>query len=223
MPRRRELLVNGEIYHVYNRSVSNLEVFVAKREFSRVFDLLNYYRFKQLLKFSKFRTLSHKNKNNYLEEIKKDGPLIEIYAYSLMPDHYHLLLKQLKNDGVKKFISNFQNSFAKYFNIKNENRGSIFLNPFKAKRITSDNILTHVSRYIHLNPVTSYLIEFEDLKINPMTSFPYYLEGKQQGLVNTEFLLRMFGSEAAYVKFVGNQTDYQKKLRMVKNFLLEKV
>lgn len=223
MPKRKELLVNEEVYHVYNRSVSNLEVFIAKREFSRALSLLNYYRFEQPLKFSKFKTLSRENKNNYLLEIKKNVPLIEIYAYSLMPDHYHLLLKQLKVNGIRNFISNFQNGFAKYFNIKNENRGSLFVNPFKAKRITSDNILIHVSRYIHLNPVTSYLIKFENLKTNPMTSFPFYSDGKKQDLVNTELLLRIFGSGEAYIHFVANQVDYQRKLRVVKNFLLEKI
>lgn len=223
MPIRKELLVNGEIYHVYNRSVGNLEIFSAKREFFRSFDLLNYYRFEQPLKFSKFKTLSWKNKKNYLEKIKKSSPLVEIYAYAIMPDHYHILLKQLKDQGIKNFISDFQNGFAKYFNIKNESRGSLFVNPFKAKRITSDQIFTHLCRYIHLNPVTSYLIKFESLKTHPMTSFPHYFGIEGKGLVNTEFLLKMFGSKDSYYKFVANQEDYQKKLRMVKNFLLEKI
>ena len=226
MPKRKELLVNGEIYHVYNRSVSNLEIFSAKREFSRAFELLNFYRFEQLLKFSKFKTLSSKNKNNYLEQIKKGGPMTEIYSYALMPDHYHLLLKQLKDDGIKKFISNFQNGFAKYFNIKNENRGSIFINPFKAKRVTSDEILLHVSRYIHLNPSTSYLIEFEDLKNSPRTSFPYYLEERKNDFITSEFILSLFGKSDKrnnYFNFVTNQADYQRKLRLIKNFLLENI
>ena len=97
MPRRRELLVNGEVYHVYNRSAGNLEVFVAKKEFSRAFELINYYRFEQPLKYSKFRTLSRVNKNNYFNKVKNHGALVEIHSFALMPDHFHLLLQKSQN------------------------------------------------------------------------------------------------------------------------------
>ena len=147
--------------------------------------------------------------------------LVEVYSFAIMPEHYHLLLKQLNDDGIKIFISNFQNGFAKYYNARNERDGSLFKSPFRAKLITSDEKFLHVSRYIHLNPVTSYILEFKDLGTYPYTSFPYYLGYKKDNLVNTDFITRIFGNNKKYAEFVENQVDYQRKLRKIKSFILE--
>lgn len=122
-----------------------------------------------------------------------------------------------------KFISNLQNSFAKYFNVRHKRFGSVFQGPFKAKRIEKDNYLLHLSRYIHLNPATSLLIKIEDLDKNPWTSFPFYLNRKhdENNLVNSAFITKMIGSRNKYKKFVYNQADYQSKLRKIKGLLLE--
>ena len=80
----------------------------------------------------------------------------------------------------------------------------------------------HVSRYIHLNPVTSYLIEFEDLKIYPWTSFPHYLGTNNTDLVDINFTLKISGSREGYEKFVSNQVDYQRKLNIIKHLTFER-
>lgn len=137
-----------------------------------------------------------------------------------MPDHYHFLLRQNRKDGIRLFISNFQNSFAKYFNNKNGRDGSVFKNPFQAKWIDNDKILIHISRYIHLNPVTSYLIEIDKLSTYPWTSYPFYLKKIRGNLVNTEFLLKMFGDPNKYKKFVEDRADYQRKLHLIKKAII---
>ena len=199
--KRKVLLVNGEYYHVLNRTIASEEVFNSNREFKRVVELLNYYRFRQEISFSKFKILSHDDKSLYLRRIQiPQNLLIEVHAFAIMPDHYHLLIKQLNNDGIKIFISNFQNGFAKYYNARNERDGSLFKSPFRAKLIDSDEKFLHISRYIHLNPVTSYFLEFKDLGTYPYTSFPYYLGYKKDNLVNTDFIIRMFGKNEKYPK-----------------------
>lgn len=221
MPRRNELLVNDEYYHVYNRSSWNEDLFNSQSRIKRALDLISYYRFHQLLRYSKFKLLSRERRAEYLAIIKKDEPLVNIYAYSLMPDHYHLLLKQLTDGGIKKFITDFQNAYARYFNIKNNNRGSLFINPFKSKRIETDKYFLHVSRYIHLNPVTSYLCKLDELSNDVRSSYRFYVNENNDSFVDTKLILSMVGSGNSYFKFLSDRVDYQRKLRNIKRYLLE--
>lgn len=221
MSKRNLVLTTDEIYHVFNRSVGKQTIFSFKSNLTRILDILEFYRFPQELRFSKFKTLSQILRNEYLLSLRNKSALVEIYAYAFMPNHFHLLLKQLKDKGIARFVSNIQNSFAKYFNTKFERHGALFQNPFKAKRVETDEQFVHVSRYIHLNPVTSYLIEFDELSTYPWTSFPIYAGNQENPFVSTKLLLQMFGSKDKYIKFVGDQVDYQRKLAVIKDLIIE--
>ena len=111
-----------------------------------------------------------------------------------MPNHYHFGLKQIQDNGIKIFISNFQNGFAKYYNTKHHRHGSVFTHPFKAKWVGTDEEFIHISRYIHLNPVTSFIINFEQLCKDQSTSFSYYVAEKENSLINTKPILELFQS-----------------------------
>lgn len=222
VPSNRKLVfANNEIYHILNRSIGDSDIFIGKKELSRAVNLIDYYRFPQKIKFSSFNRLSVEARKLYVSEYKKQIPFVDIHAYAFIPNHFHLLLKQIKDNGIVRFASNFQNSFAKYFNKKNDRAGSLFMRPFRGKWIQNDEIYTHVSRYIHLNPVTSFIIEFDKLSSYPGTSFPIYMGEFSSGLINTEFLLKIFGSREKYKKFVADQVNYQRSLQRIKNLTLE--
>lgn len=221
MPIRSPILAIDEVYHVFNRTVGNEEVFSSRRNLGKAIDVIDYYRFLQRIRYSKFRTLPKEQKESYLSSIKNQKPLADIFCFSFMANHYHLLLKQLKEDGILKFISNFQNSFAKYFNLKNNRHGTLFQNSFKAKRVETEEEFLHISRYIHLNPVTSLLIEFKDLAFYPWTSFPWYIEEEENRFVNTTPILENFKIKKQYQNFHSDQVDYQRKLHLIKNLILE--
>ena len=139
-----------------------------------------------------------------------------------MPNHYHLLVKQLRDNGIITFVSNIQNSFAKYFNTKHERSGSLFQNPFKSRWVGTTEDFMHVSRYIHLNPVTSYIVEVKNLNNYPFTSYPYYAQGKGANLLNTDFLLDIFGgSRKRYGEFVNDRVNYQRELARIKSLIIE--
>lgn len=222
--KRKEPLVNGQYYHVLNKAIASEEIFTSKRELNRAIELLSYYRFRQSLSFSRFKKLSVRDQSSYLNLVKNsDNLLVEIYAFAFMPDHFHLLVKQLKDNGIKLFLSNLQNGYAKYYNILNKRDGSLFKRPFLTKLINTDEKFNHVSRYIHLNPVTSYLIDFIALKNYPFTSYPYYSDLKDDDLINTGFIIKMFGTSKNYQKFVADQVDYQRMLGRMKKLVLEKI
>ena len=138
-----------------------------------------------------------------------------------MPNHYHLILKQLTDNGVKTYISNFQNSYARFYNVKYDRLGTVFLSPFKAKYISTDNELLHISRYIHLNPVTAYIIEFPKLISYPYNSFREYLSPNKFNLINTDLILNLSGSKEKYKLFVENRANYQRELKRIEHLILE--
>jgi len=221
MPRRKQILATNEIYHIYDRTVGHENIFSSKRELGRIINLIDYYRFSHKVRYSQFRLLSEDQQKVYLAKVHKQVPLIEIYAFSLMPNHYHFLLQQLQNRGILLFISTLQNSYAKYYNIKNKRHGTLFQSPFKAKRIESDEELIHISRYIHLNPVTSYLLEFDSLTTYPWTSFISYTKESPYRFMNSKKILSLFRSYEQYYKFVADQSDYQRKLGVIKHLVFD--
>ena len=221
MSRRKYIIADNHIYHVYNRSVGNEDILDYKKNLYRFLEIIEYYRLPQRIRYSKYKTLPHVVKKDYDINLKKSSPLVDIYAYALMPNHYHLLLKQLQDNGINKLVSNCQNSFAKYYNKKNERHGALFQNSFKARTIETDEDFMHVSRYIHLNPITSLLLKQDELKNSPLTSLPCYLDNRLNNFINTSNLIDMFVSREKYYRFVIDQADYQKKVGMIKRYLFD--
>lgn len=222
MTYRKTPIVQNEIYHVCNRSVGRQLIFLSIRDCQRALEVFRFYLYnKPSLRFSFYNRLPNDQKIKFFDEMVKSAvPNVEIICFCLMPNHFHFLLKNLIKDGIKQFTSNFQNSYAKYFNIKTDRTGTLFQQNFKAIRIESDEQLIHVSRYIHLNPVTSYLIEAEDLENYQWSSYSNYLNNKPTYIFKDP-VLGQFKSIEDYKKFVLDQVDYQRKLNELKHLALE--
>lgn len=220
MPRRLLIIATGEIYHCYNRSIAKENIFSSKVNLRKALEIVEYYRFPQRIRLSQYKILSIEAKENYLSSMANSLPYVEIYAFSFMPNHFHFLLRQIQDGGISKFISNSQNSFAKWFNLKNDREGSLFQNIFKAKRVESNEEFIHIARYIHLNHVTSYLIEFNKLFNFPWCSFQEYIN-KTRSLININPILELFGSKDKFIKFHADQVDYQRKLKEIEKLIFE--
>lgn len=222
MPYRKTVFAENEVYHTLNRGVDEQVIFKDKRDYQRTLDLIDFYRYAHPpLKFSHYNRLSKNEKEKFIKNLKERKQIVEILAFCLMPNHFHFLLKQLQKKGIQTFMRNFQDGFARYFNTKYHRVGLLFQGMFKAIRIETDEQLMHVSRYIHLNPVSSYITEIEGLKTYLWSSFLEYL-GEREGFTNPNSILDFFKSKVAYRKFVSNQADYQRQLQKTKQLALEK-
>lgn len=223
MPRRKIVLTTDEIYHVATRSIAQVPIFEQTRDYLRALEAIDYYRYTNTsISFSHYKRLQKEVKEAFIKNLRKHKTLINILSFCLMPNHCHLLLKQNQDEGISTFMSNYQNSYAKYFNTKYKRVGGLFQSMFKAVRIETDEQLLHVSRYIHLNPASAYLIEIEQLKTYPWSSFPEYLNEQGREFVDTELTLSLFKTRDDYKKFVFDQADYQRELQTIKHLLLEK-
>lgn len=210
MPRRSPLLINNDIYHVFNRGVEKRKIFLTYRDYHHFLESLDHYRTNNI-KFSRKGKMAIKPMNKM--------KLVEILCYCLMPTHFHLLLRQMSEGGISKFISKVSNSFTKYFNVKNDRVGPLFQGVFKAVRIESDEQLIHVSRYIHLNPLAGNIVT--NLKKFEWSSYPIYISERQASLVSNREVLDHFSSKKDYERFVLNQVDYAKELELMKHQLFD--
>ncbi|MBI2196743.1 transposase [Candidatus Daviesbacteria bacterium] len=219
---RKTLIVTNEIYHVFNRSVGQQPIFLSSKDYERAVEVLRFYQYGKLpLRFSFFNRLAKDQKETFLLDIEESlKPVVKIICFCLMPNHIHFLLKNLTENGITQFMGNLQNSYARYFNIKNGRTGTLFQQNFKAVRIETDEQLVHVSRYIHLNPVTAYLIKPEELKQYEWSSYKDYLNTNLSYL-KKKVILDFFKSPKEYVNFVLNQVDYQRELDRIKHLILE--
>ncbi len=226
MPYRRVVLAPQQIYHVFNRGVAALPIFLSFKDHLRILDLIEYYRFSNTpFSFSQLMGLPKEERERILIGLKKKNSIhVEILAYCLMPNHFHLLLKQVTKRGISIFMTNLQNSYAKYFNIKNERVGPLFQSMFKAVRIENDEQLVHISRYIHLNPSTAYIVDPKNLQDYKWLSLGTYLDenfDKNSSFVNPEIVLDLFKNRQDYLKFILDQASYQRELNKIKHLTFD--
>lgn len=221
MPYHKIPIVAGEIYHIFNRSVAQQPIFLNSRDYLRAVEVLKFYQYgKPPLRYSFYNRLPKDQKEKFLSQLESMKKIVDIICFCLMPNHFHFLIRNLTENGIREFISNFQNSYAKYFNVKHQRTGNLFQPMFKAVRIESNEQLIHVSRYIHLNPVTAYIIEADGLESYPWSSYPTYMNSIMD-FTKKESILGFFKSVEEYKKFVLDQVDYQRELDKIKHLTLE--
>lgn len=221
MPSNRKIVfANSEYYHLFNRGVERRPVFTNRREFFRAMELVNFYRFdKPSLRYSKYLALNDEQRQNFLVSLKEKS--VEIASFCLMNNHFHFLVKQIRDNGISKFMANFMNSYTKYFNTKYQRVGPLFQGAFKAVHIESDEQLLHLSRYIHLNPVTSFKIKPKELKDYQWSSYPSYIGDSDVNFVDKDIIINFFTPPVKYEEFVSDQADYAKKLKTIEHLTID--
>lgn len=212
MPYRIIPFVNDQYYHIYNRGVEKRRIFENQRDYQRFLKTLTYYQ----LEGPKPKLSHYFQYQNF--QPNKAQKLVEIISYCLMPNHFHLLVKQLKNGGITDFITHLSLSYTKYYNTKYSRTGPLLQGQFKATLIESDEQLVHVSRYIHLNPLVSFLVK--SLEKYPWSSYVEYVMGKP-GICSKEEILGFFKSAKEYDEFIKDHASYAQELEFIKHKLID--
>ena len=223
MPVRTTPFVNQHFYHIYNRGVEKRPIFLDKRDYQRMKTTISYYRYTSLpMKLSDFLKLSFEEKGKVVTHHQHPALLtVDLICFSFMPNHYHLLIQQKSDRGISKFMKNISDSYTRYFNTRHERVGPLFQGQFKAVLIDSDEQLLHLSRYIHLNPLTSFVVKDFSGLINYQWSSLHQYIFADKGICKSDFVLNAFPSRKAYRKFVSDQAEYQQKLEVIKHITFE--
>ncbi len=156
MARRIKFSVE-EYYHIYNRGTDKRIIFEDEADYERFLGLL--YACNKHASFT-VRDISDSPgglaSGRILEKLlglECRVPVVAIGAYVLMPNHFHILIKEIKGGGISKFMHDLSTAFTMYFNEKNQRKGGLFEGTFKARHVDFDQYLKYIFSYIHLNPV----------------------------------------------------------------------
>jgi putative transposase len=220
---RKSPLATGETYHVFNKSIADYVIFNTDSEYDRMIAAIQYYRAENKnLSFSRFIKLSQ-GENNLIEisarDTKVKTKIVEIIAYCVMPTHFHLVLQQLQDNGISVFMNNILNSYSKYFNIKHKRKGPLWEGRFKNVLVDTDEYLFHLTRYMHLNPVTASLTDRPGMW--KFSSYNEYILGDNINERICEYRHRFDIKPKRYKKFVEDRISYQKELAKIKHLLFE--
>lgn len=167
---------NDEYYHIYNRGLDKRDIFLETKDYYRF--LSNIYYFNDV----NFRPENFDYQGLTLMDATRTE-LVNIITWSLMPNHYHLLINQKIDNGITKFMRRLGTGYTMYTNKKYERTGHIFQGPFKAKHINKDTYLQHLTRYIHLNPLDIFDHDWRKNGVKDIdTSKKFLLEYKWSSL-----------------------------------------
>jgi len=188
MTRRTTQIVAGNYYHIYNRGNQRDRIF---------FERENYLYFLRKIR-------------QYFRDA------VVVICYCLMPNHFHFLLLVLCDDFSRR-MQNLSNSYAKSINKRYNRVGHLFQGNFKAKLISNDAVLLHLTRYIHLNPVFGKLVRrAEDWEFS---SYREYIGLRKGTLPEPDVILDQFKEFREYQEFI---VSYQEEhFEMIKEYVLE--
>lgn len=210
---RKVPLVNNEVYHICNKSIAGFKIFNDSRDYNRMVETMSFYMAENVpCKFS-----THKILKNV--ELLPPKRIVDILSYCLMPTHIHLVLKQIQDSGVEKFVGLACQSYSQYFNNLHARKGPLWEGRFKGILVNNDEQLLHLTRYVHLNPVTANLVN------NPAnwkySSYNEYVDvdKSDRNLCNYSDILQI--DPMSYKRFVLDHVDYQRQLAMIKKITFD--
>lgn len=220
MPVRKIPLVEGEIYHVFNKSIADYEVFKDHADYERMWQTLSYYKIKDApCKFSLIKKSMGSEKNWPIHVHANSERIVQIIAYCLMPTHFHIVLKQLVADGVQRYVSRVLKSYSKYFNVKYRRRGPLWEHRYKNILVETNEQFLHLTRYVHLNPCTACLKQKpEEWQFSSYREYVGMVPDSEKICEYKEFLDMNSGE---YQIFVTEHIDYQRMISGIKDLILE--
>jgi REP element-mobilizing transposase RayT len=202
---------DNTFYHIYNRGVAKQNIFLDEKDFKTFLSYLKLYLVPKALQGSTLKVAPSRGLKNHSENI-------QLHAYCLMSNHYHLLIYQKDSDGINYFMRSLATKYAMYFNRRYKRVGPVFQGIYKAVEVESEEQFLYLSKYIHRNPL-DILPTGINLEGYKYTSYLNYLRLFQQQWVKTDDILNSFNREGSYKSFV-EETDESDIIR-IKGLMLD--
>jgi len=202
----------GEYYHIYNRGNNKQTIFHEPSDYGRFIELLY---------------LANGTEKYRMRDIEDDVFAIErgdqhvhVGAYSILPNHFHILLTPQTPEGVSAFMLRLGTGYSSYLNKKYKRSGAPFEGSYKAKYVEDDRHLKYLFAYIHLNPFRGDLQTMPHSLYNKQvlgeyqySSLPEYLgiERAQKSILAREKFPHYFETVDSHVKEMREWLDIDQK------------
>jgi putative transposase len=221
---------NKVYYHIYNKGVENKNLFNDNRDYDVFLDYLKDYLTappdpeKTKKSFSVngrvFHGVPHQLKNYFNK--------VELIAYNLMPDHFHLVVNQKTRGSLEKLIRSLCTRYAIYYNKKYQRRGSLFSGPYKLVPIKDVSQLLHLTRYLHRESFKRNG-DGKDANLNGHSSYEEYLGERETSWIKPKVVLSHFSKSkndsfkeiGGYKNFVEKYELKQKEKEMLERIIIE--
>ena len=189
-------------YHVYNRGVAKQVIYHDDEDYAVFLNLLKRY----------LDTEPHVDKYGRTYEVMRNQ--VELLAYCLMPNHFHLLFYLHDDKAITKLLRAVCSAYTNFYNTKYKRVGTLFQGRYKASCITSDEYLQHISRYIHLNPKEYLGWSYSSLNA--------YLGKQTVNWVQTERIMNLFKGKTEYLAFTQDYAGHKAVLDEIKHELADR-
>jgi len=208
---RKIRIAPGEYYHIFNRGMSKQIIFHEIKDYLRFVFLIIYFQ-SPITFINLGRYVEHYVKHRVFnigsdvkEKILKKR-FVELVSFCLMPNHFHLIVKEIDDSGIATYMQRALNSYTKYYNTKYKKSGHLFQGPYKAVHIEDDRQLLYLSTYIHRNP--RELPNWKGREVEYVwSSYQDFVSKNRWGeFIQLDIIIGQFKGGSDYKKFVETST-----------------
>lgn len=190
MPTRNTIktYIEGGYYHIYNRGVDKRKIFTDKKDCAVFLYYLKLY----LSSPEKLQKSEHISPRMLYKIFNLNlSQEVDLISFALMPNHFHLQVKQHTQKGIEKLMRRVSTGYVQYFNNRFERVGTLFESTYKAVLLKTDEQFLYLSSYIHRNPMK---LKAQSVDFVEFSSYPYYLKEKYAEWVKPEEVLNYFNT-----------------------------
>lgn len=231
----------GYFYHIYNRGIDQRDIFLSDADRWRFLQGLFLFNNEKTIANLLFQLEQEKKALNFniiREFLEKENnerkPLVRIVLDCLRPNHFHLLLEEISNGGISKFMHKIGAGYTGYFNKKYQRSGHLFQGPFRAVMVENDNQFRYIAAYINvINPAQEIEPKIKEIGVGnikrvleftedfPWSTHREYLGLRESIIIDKNAMEKMFSSPQDYEKFIRDVLEGKKKLDHINNLILD--
>lgn len=204
--KRNVIIAPDEYYHIYNRGVGKQIIFHQTNDYLRFIFLLCHFQFTD--------TIPHLSRaiGNFQEDLSRLGQhpvlakrgkrIVDLVAFCVMPNHFHIIVKESLEGGIPTYMQRVLNAYAKYYNTKYERAGHLFQGPYQAVHISNNHQMLYLSAYLHRNP-REMSDWFHKSEHYPWSTYQdYVLDNRWGQFIVPEIIISQFANKRKYKYFV---------------------